>query len=184
MQASSPARAAEPRENLFSAADIESILRERGWLKPDARQTDAVAAWTARAAFLLGPQAADKSALADLLSLVFHYDAAAVLREPSSIAALGREGARNVIRELALAVLESPPVDSGQFKVIVDAVKATLQYGGRELFYPLRLALAGRAGPGELDRVILLIDAASAIEGLVPVKNIRQRMLEFCLALE
>jgi hypothetical protein len=46
------------------------------------------------------------------------------------------------------------------------------------------LALAGRAGGGEFDRVILLLDSAAGTPGLAPVKNTRERILEFCAALE
>jgi hypothetical protein len=52
------------------------------------------------------------------------------------------------------------------------------------MFHPIRLALAGRAGEGELDRVILLLDAAAALDFAVPVKGARRRMLEFCAALD
>ena len=45
-------------------------------------------------------------------------------------------------------------------------------------------ALAGRAGDGELDRVILLLDGAAKLPFAVPVKGTRQRMLEFCAALD
>ena len=61
-------------------------------------------------------------------------------------------------------------------------MKAGLDIRGRELFHPLRLALAGRAGEGELDRVILLIDAAS--EAGFAVKTVRKRMVEFCSVME
>jgi hypothetical protein len=119
-----------------------------------------------------------------LIALVFEYDASAILHTAVSHAVLIREGARDVIRELALAVLEGPAVDSERFKVIVTGIKSHVPYSGRELFYPVRLALAGRVGGGELDRVILLLDDAAATAGLAPVKNVRQRMLEFCAALE
>jgi len=174
----------EQRENLFSAADVESILLEKGWMDAGAERSEALAAWAQRAAQLLGPHAGDAAALADLLGLIFHYDAAAILREPESYAVLARKGAREVIRELALAVLEGPLLDSDGFKSIIARVKANLHYGSRELFLPLRLALAGRAGGGELDRVVLLIDAAAAIAALAAVKDTRTRMLEFCVALD
>jgi len=184
MNAASPIKSNEPRENLFSAGDIHAVLRERGWLKPDTAQTDARAAWIARAAFLLGPQATDRASLAELLALIFNYDAPTILRTAVSHAVLSREGARDVIRELALAVLEGPAVDSERFKVIIIGIKSHVPLSGRELFYPVRLALAGRVGGGELDRVILLLDDAAATPGVAPVKNVRQRMLEFCAALE
>jgi hypothetical protein len=52
------------------------------------------------------------------------------------------------------------------------------------LFHPVRLALAGRAGEGEFDRVILLLDGAARLEWSVCVKNCRERILEFCGALD
>jgi len=184
MSAASPIKSAEPRENAFFASDIGEILRERAWCSSDGAHSEGCDRWIARAAFLLGPQAADRAALADLLSLIFHYDAAEILRKSVSHAVLSREGARDVIRELALLVLAGPVVDSERFKVVVTAVKSKVPYAGRELFYPLRLALAGRTGGGELDRVILLLDDAAVTPGLAPVKPVRQRMLEFCAAME
>jgi hypothetical protein len=53
-----------------------------------------------------------------------------------------------------------------------------------DLLHPIRIALAGRAGEGELDRVILLLDPAAQLSFVVPVKGTRQRMLEFCAALD
>lgn len=184
MNATHPIPPVEPRENQFTAADVRTILLERGWLDPNIEKNDALTSWLARAAMLLGPNAADRTELAALLTLIFHYDAAAILRDIASHAVLGRDGARDVIRELALAVLEGPAVDSDRFKVIVDTIKEKVPYSSRELFHPLRLALAGRAGGGEFDRVILLLDIAAATPGLAPVKNTRARMMEFCAALE
>jgi hypothetical protein len=46
------------------------------------------------------------------------------------------------------------------------------------------LALAGKIGEGELDRVILLLDSAVRLDFAVPVKGTRQRILEFCAALD
>ena len=124
------------------------------------------------------------AALADLLALVFAYDAQSLVREPTNQAVLAREGARDVIREVANRLLDGGDVDSDRFKEIIDGVKAALPYRGREMFHPIRLALAGRAGEGELDRVILLLDAAARLDFSVPVKGARQRMLEFCAALD
>jgi hypothetical protein len=184
MSAATPFIPTKPRENLFSPEDVETILRERAWLDPATPITEQLAAWLARAASLLGPQAADRAALADLLALVFHFDPAAILRDPASHAVLCREGARAVIRALALEILSGPPVDSDRFKTMVESLKEKLPWRSRELFHPIRLALAGRAGGGELDRVILLLDAAGGIPGLAPVKGTRARMMEFCAALE
>ncbi|MBI3669887.1 MAG: hypothetical protein HY237_08940 [Acidobacteria bacterium] len=169
--------------NQFTAADVTAILHERGWL-PDVAPSQELEAWLADAAALLGPHATDRDALARLLNLIFAYNAQAILQALESHIVLAREGAREVIRELAHAVLDGPGIDSDRFKEIVTALKDRLAFRGRELFHPIRLALAGRAGEGELDRVILLLDRAARLPFAAPVKGTRQRMLEFCAALE
>ena len=97
-------------------------------------------AWLARAAELLGPHAADRSALASLLALVFGYDAAAILGDEANQAVLAREGARDVIRELANRILEGGDVDSDRFKEIVEGIKAAVPYRSRAMFHPIRVA--------------------------------------------
>ena len=170
----------------FVAADVAVILCEHRW-NDVSRDIDADAVlgqWCARAAELLAPQAADRAALADLLALVFAYDTHSLVADPANQAVLAREGAREVIREVANRLLDGGDLDSDRFKEIIDGVKTALPYRGRELFYPIRLALAGRAGDGELDRVILLLDAAAKLDFSTPVKGARQRMLEFCAAFD
>jgi hypothetical protein len=119
-----------------------------------------------------------------LLSLIFHYDARALLALAESEEILTRVGARAVIRELANRVLEGPEVGSDRFKQIVNEMKTALRFRGRELFQPIRLALAGRSGEGQLDRVILLLDPAAKLGFPAGVKGAKRRMLEFCAAMD
>jgi hypothetical protein len=63
-------------------------------------------------------------------------------------------------------------------------MKTNLDIRGRELFQTLRLSLAGRPGEGDLDRVILLLDEAAAVDFTTPVKSARARIIEFCSALD
>jgi nondiscriminating glutamyl-tRNA synthetase len=97
---------------------------------------------------------------------------------------LSRYAARDVLRQMALLLLDGAALTSERFKEIVTAMKDGMELRGRELFHPIRLALAGRAGEGELDRVILLLDEAAALSFGSPVKSARTRMLEFCSALD
>lgn len=177
--------ASEPRENLWSARDVESILLERGWLFASEPLEQATTEWISQAAELLGPHAPDRSALASLLSLCFHYEPAEILREPASHIVLAREGAREVIRALALELLsEAAPLDSERYHGLIESLKLKIPFRSRSLFHPIRLALAGRVGEGALDRVILLLDSGALVKQLAPTKSNRERILEFCAALE
>jgi nondiscriminating glutamyl-tRNA synthetase len=168
--------------NPFTAADVLGILRERGWLAGEASPEQH--SWCERAALMLGGHAADRVALAELLGLIFQYDAGEIISRVESHVVLSRYAARGVLRQVALMLLEGEALTSDRFKEIVTALKEGMELRGRELFHPIRLALAGRAGEGELDRVILLLDEGAAFSFAVPVKSARARILEFCSALD
>jgi hypothetical protein len=166
----------------FTSGDVVTALRERGWVY--ANQTPEVMGWCERAATMLGGHAADRAGLVHLLELIFQYDAREIISRVESHVALSRYAARDVIRQLALHLLDGAPLTSERFKEIVTQLKEGLELRGRELFQPIRLALAGRPGEGELDRVILLLDEAAALPFALPVKSSRARILEFCSALD
>ena len=169
-------------ENNFTAHDVVQILREQNWHTSEL--TAEQSTWCEHAAALLGPQCADRAALENLLSLVFHYDAQEILSHTDSHAALSRYAARDALRQLASLLLDPVPLNSDRLREIVDIMKTNLDIRGRELFQTLRLSLAGRPGEGDLDRVILLLDEAAAADFTTPVKSARARIIEFCSALD
>ena len=154
---------AKLRRPIFSRARMSrQFCASAGWVAAEAFSPE-MDVWCERAAAMLGSHVADREALGELLGLIVHYDAAHVLEKKESHAVLARYGARDVVRLLALALLEGGPLDSNRFKEIITAMKEGSDLRSRDLFHPIRLALAGRAGDGELDRVILLIDEAAAL---------------------
>jgi hypothetical protein len=169
------------REHPYQADDVLAILREQAWLAADPSAEHLV--FCEHAAALLGHFAVDRTGLADLLKLVFTYDASQILQSPEAHTVLARYAARDVVRHLALLLLDGAPFTSDRFKELVAALKEKLALRGRDLFHPIRLTLAGRAGEGELDRVILLVDQAAALPFAAPIKSVRARVLEFCSAL-
>lgn len=168
--------------NPFTGAEVAAILAERGWAATELSTEQR--AWCERAAAILGVHAADRDALAEMLGLVFHYDSREILGRVESHAVLSRYGARDVLRQLALLLLEGGALNSDRFKEIITSLKENLDIRGRELFHPIRLALAGRAGGGEMDRVILLLDEAAGARFAVRVKPVRERIVEFCATLD
>jgi len=173
---------ASPAENKFTASDIADILREHNWHAGEL--TSGQWAWCEHAAALLGPQSTDRATLETLLSLVFHYDAQEVLSHTESHATLSRYAARDVLRQLASLLLDAVPLDSNRLREIIDVMKVNLDVRGRELLQTVRLSLAGRPGEGDLDRVILLLDEAAEVHFTVPVKSARERIIEFCSAVD
>jgi hypothetical protein len=171
-----------PAENQFTTTDISSILRQHSWHPADLTQEQS--AWCQRAAALLGPQSPNHAALESLLALIFHYDAQEILTQVDAHATLSRYAAREALRELATQLLDPAPLTPDRFNAIIDAMKTNLDIRGRELFQTIRLALAGRSGEGDLDRVILLLDEAAAANFSSPVKSARSRIIEFCSALD
>jgi hypothetical protein len=182
------AAAAPSVDTRFSVQDVNDIIARRGWLVGHTmvgNSTFGLHVWFARALTLLGPKSPTIEHLEGLLALVFEYNAAANLELPENRAVLVRTGAREVIRELANRILDAGGISSSErFKEIVDAIKAAVPFRSRVIFHPLRLALAGRTGEGELDRVILLLDSAAQLPFTTKVKDTRERMLEFCAALD
>jgi len=168
--------------NPFTRDHVLAILREQSWLAVDPSPEHLV--FAGRAAALLGHFALDQSGLEQLLRLVFTYDAAHSLQTPEAHAVLARYAARDVIRELALFLLEPVPFTSDRFKEVVTLLKEKLDIRGRDLFHPIRLSLAGRVGEGELDRVVLLVDEAALLPFAIPIKSVRTRILEFCSLLD
>jgi hypothetical protein len=169
-------------EHTFTAGDVARILREQDW--HTSQLTPEQFAWCEHAATLLSPQSADRSALLNLLELIFHYDAHGILSQVDSHAVLSRYAARDALRHLASLLLDPAPLSGDRFHEVIDIMKANLDIRGRELFLTVRLSLAGRPGEGELDRVILLLDEAAAADFNTPVKSARARIIEFCAALD
>lgn len=171
-----------PRPNPFTPADVLSLLYENRWL--DRAPTPEQTAWCNQAASLLGHFAANRAGFKEILRLIFEFDATRILLLPDSHAVLARHAARDVIRHLALHLLDPGHLDSDRFKALIIQLKDELHVGSRDLFHPIRLALTGRSGEGELDRVILLLDEAATLPFAVPVKSTRIRILEFCAAMD
>ncbi|HUI74073.1 MAG TPA: hypothetical protein VLX32_03970 [Candidatus Acidoferrum sp.] len=172
----------KPLPNACSADDVRRLLLELGWQSGEfsAEQT----AWCERASALLGTQVANPAGLPPLLELISEYGARKILATVEAHVVMSRYAARDVVRQLALLLLEDGPLTTERFREIVASLKETLNLRGRELFHPLRLALAGRAGEGDLDRVILLLDEAAVAGFQIRVKTARERIVEFCASLD
>jgi hypothetical protein len=94
----------EPRPNPYTGADVFALLKENHWL--ESAPSEEQLAWCDHAAALLGHYATDRPALAKILRLIFEFDATQIMQLPESHAVLARHAARDVIRHLALHLLQ------------------------------------------------------------------------------
>ena len=129
------------------------------------------------------PSGSDADELAELL-LDFSLRCGDNIANRGSARGAGAYRSARSGTEVALFLLDPVPFDSERFKEVVTLLKEKLELRGRDLFHPLRLALAGRSGEGELDRVVLLLEEAAAFPFAVQVKPARARILEFCAAVD
>jgi len=118
--------------NPFTGADVAAILAEHGWATVELSAWQV--AWCERAAAILGVHAADRDALAELLELVFHYDPREILRHVESHAVLSRYAARDVLRQLALLLLEGTALNSDRFKELLHRSKRVWTFAGGSCF--------------------------------------------------
>src|SRR5438309_1089188 len=182
MHSPDPSETSVSPANSFTAGDVSAILREHGWLSAD--PTAEQISWCEHAAAMLGGHAADGAALRELLGLVFHYDAREIVSKVENHVVLSRYAARDVLRELALLLLDGGAVNSERFSENITRLEEGVGLRGRGIFHPGRLGGWGRAGKGEVGRVILLLDEAAGLPFAVAVKSARTRIVEFCAALD
>jgi len=107
---------------------------------------------------MLGGHAADRAALTELLGLVFQYGRSRnYFTSGESCGAFTVCGAGVLAAGGAGLCWSGTAQTSDRFKEIVTALKEGMELRGRELFHPIRLALAEGRGRGNWDRVILFI---------------------------
>src|SRR5260370_41499947 len=111
----------EGAANPVTTDDVIAILREGGWV--EAEPLDEQRDWCERAASMLGGHVAERAALAELLGLIFHYDAREIISKVESHVVLSRYAARGVLRQVAVLLLDGVARTSERFKEIGRALK-------------------------------------------------------------
>ncbi len=131
--------------------------------------------WLGRVVALLLPSVDYLAQLPERAKLIFEYDPRAVKEDAENRAVLAEPGASQVIDGFVARAVDSTPL-SARFKEIMNAVKQETGQKGKHLFHPVRVALTGRVSGPELDKLLPILEAGSAI-GLV--KGPLERLKEF-----
>ena len=121
------------------------------------------------------------------MAFLFHYDAAATLRDEQLLAEMRGEGARSVVGALAEELASMPRLDRDRFREMANRVKARTSQKGRALFHPIRVVLTGRAEGPELDLAVPAIDLGAELPSSAGIPRIignKERAAAFARALE
>ncbi len=157
-------------------AHPERVLELARPFFPQVPRTEAGGSWLAAVVNLLLPSVDCPAQLPDRAALVFEYSAKAAREDPENRQVLDAPGASEVLDSFLPRALEGNDNFTTGFREIMAAVKQETGQKGKHLFHPVRVALTGRASGPELDRLIPLLEAGSAL-GLV--KGPRERLREF-----
>ena len=111
-------------------------------------------------------------------AFLFGIDADAARAEPENAAILSADSARTVLAEFAGRVrAHSGPVRPEDFKSWINEIKTATGIRGKELFYPVRIAITGTHSGPEFDRILPLIEDGGLL-GL-PVPSVADRLERF-----
>jgi glutamyl-tRNA synthetase len=134
--------------------------------------------WFARLLALFLPAVDHLDQLPGQAAPILLFDPEAARRNPENAAILNADSARGVLGELASrARTHHDYVTAEDFQDWIDDIKSATGVKGKELCYPIRIALTGaRSGP-EFDQLIPLIEDAAAF-GL-PIPGVRERVERF-----
>ncbi len=157
-------------------ADRERVVDLAFSYFPQVPQTPEARRWFASVVELLLPSVDYLAQLPEKARVIFEYAARATLEDAENRTVLGAPGAPEVLAGFLRRALEGQDGFSGHFREIMAAVRQETGQKGQQLFHPVRVALTGRASGPELDKLIPILEAGSAL-GLV--KGPRERLLEF-----
>jgi nondiscriminating glutamyl-tRNA synthetase len=147
----------------------------------------AIASWLFKVTDLLAPAVDRLDQLPEKASLIFNYDAKAVLTSPDNAEVLGWPHTDAVLARFVFKILEDESAREGkltpeQFKKIVNEVKAESGAKGKELFHPIRIAVTGSHSGPEFDKLIPILEEGSHLPLPKHVLSVRERVEQFAKA--
>jgi glutamyl-tRNA synthetase/nondiscriminating glutamyl-tRNA synthetase len=150
-----------------------------GGLLPEKHEvSDAVLVWFFHLVGLFAPTVNHLDLLPAKALFIFRLDPALARANEENIAVLSTDTARTVLAELADRARAHPgPVSVGDFSQWMNEVGEAVGVDGKELYYPVRIALTGTHSGPDLDKLISLIETGSVLK--LGIAGIRERLLQF-----
>ena len=143
--------------------------------------------WLGSITHLLAPSVDRLDQLPEKASLIFHYDAKAILGSAGNAEVLGWPHTDAVLTRFVCKILEDESAREGkltpeQFKKIVNEVKAETGAKGKELFHPIRIVVTGSHSGPEFDKLIPILEEGSHLPLRKHILSVCERVEEFAKA--
>jgi glutamyl-tRNA synthetase len=131
-------------------------------------------AWFASLLALFLPKVDHLDQLPVMSSFIFGFDPDKAHADPENAAVLADPSARSVLGEFASRVrAHAGPISAEDVKTWINEVKTATGVKGKELFFPIRIALTGAHSGPEFDKVIPLIEDGAAMGLAIPTVHDR-----------
>jgi glutamyl-tRNA synthetase/nondiscriminating glutamyl-tRNA synthetase len=120
----------------------------------------------------------------DKARFIYNFDPSEALRSDEVRQVLSNPGAVSVVRAFSDEISLPDRQIVRDWKEIIATVKSQTGQKGKNLFHPLRVALTGFASGPELDKLLPILEEGSQLPLPLRVKNSRERVSEFLMAME
>ncbi len=117
-----------------------------------------------------------------LFSLVFNYDAAAIVTAEETRHVVEDTGARAVLQAFIPKVLAEKELTYERFRALAKEVQKETGKKGKELFHPIRVAVTGAVSGPELEKLIPIFEEGAKLPLQRHVKSTAERLREFAAA--
>lgn len=150
-----------------------------GGLLPDkSAVSNEVLVWFVRVVHLFAPAVDHLDQLTKKALFLFGFDPEHARHNDENAEVLSHDSARTVLAELATrARAHQEDVTPELFKNWIDEIKRATGIKGKELFYPIRIALTGSHSGPEFDKLIPLMEEGARLGLKVP--SVRERVERF-----
>ncbi len=122
------------------------------------------------------------SQLPEATRLIFHYDAAEIVRHEATRPVAEDKGSRAVLEAFIPKVMELGDLTYQRFREIAKQVERETGKKGHDLFHPIRVALTGAVSGPELEKLIPIFEAGAKLHLVPRVKSCAERLREFAEA--
>lgn len=166
-------------EGSATANITKDLDATQSWIPPQG-----AIAWLGKVTQLFLPYIDRLEQLPERALPVFYYDAKAALNAPDNAEVLGWPQTQAVLSRFIVKILadesgRSGQLTPGEFKKIINEVKAEIGAKGKELFHPIRIVLTGSHSGPDFDKLIPIIEEGSRLTLPRRVLSVRERVEEF-----